>query len=111
MSYPIPGAALDDRLAFVGTSGSGKTYNAGTGVERLLQARARVCIPDPLGVWWGLALQPSGKKPSSFRDRKRDAEITAAGIKAMRYSGSNIHRYTERVVEQILAGLPARGAL
>jgi hypothetical protein len=34
MTFPIPDAALDDRLGFVGTAGSGKTYNAGTGVER-----------------------------------------------------------------------------
>lgn len=49
--HPIPSAALDDRLAFVGTAGSGKTYNAGTAVERLLTSGARVVIPDPLGVW------------------------------------------------------------
>ena len=30
MTHPIPKEALDDRLAFVGTSGSGKTYSAGT---------------------------------------------------------------------------------
>ena len=34
--YPIPTDALDDRLAFVGTSGSGKTYAAGTAVEKIL---------------------------------------------------------------------------
>ncbi len=50
MSYPIPSAALDDRLAFVGTSGSGKTYAAGTAVERLLAATAKVVIVDPLDV-------------------------------------------------------------
>lgn len=32
MTYPIPNAALDDRLDWLGTSGSGKTYNAGGGV-------------------------------------------------------------------------------
>jgi ABC-type dipeptide/oligopeptide/nickel transport system ATPase component len=31
--HPIPAAALDDRLGFIGTSGSGKTYNAGSAVE------------------------------------------------------------------------------
>lgn len=36
MAFPIPDAALDDRLGFVGTSGSGKTYNAGAAVERLI---------------------------------------------------------------------------
>lgn len=55
MSYPIPKDALDGRLAFVGTAGSGKTYNAGTGVEMLLLRDARVVIADPLGVWWPTA--------------------------------------------------------
>lgn len=66
MTYPIPVRALDDRLAFVGTAGSGKTYNAGSGVERLLHKSARVVIADPLGVWWGLRLKPDGKTASAF---------------------------------------------
>lgn len=65
MSYPIPDVALDDRLGWIGTSGSGKTYNAGGGVERLLQSGARVVIVDPLDVWWGLRLTASGE-PSRF---------------------------------------------
>lgn len=64
MKHPIPNAALDDRLFFGGTAGSGKTYNAGSAVERLLSKKARVVIPDPLGVWWGLRLSADGKKPS-----------------------------------------------
>jgi len=63
---PIPVAALDDRLGFIGTSGSGKTYNAGGAVERLLGRRARVVIVDPLGVWWGLRLLADGKTPSPY---------------------------------------------
>lgn len=62
----IPESALDDRLAFVGTSGSGKTYGAGTAVERLLASRARVVIVDPLDVWWGLRLREDGVTPSIF---------------------------------------------
>lgn len=54
-SANIPTEALDDRLAFVGTSGSGKTYAAGTAVERLLSAGAKVVITDPLDVWWASA--------------------------------------------------------
>lgn len=61
-AYPIPAAALDDRLAWIGTSGSGKTYNAGGGVERLLASGARVVIVDPLDVWWGLRLSADGEK-------------------------------------------------
>jgi len=64
--HPIPEEALDDRLAFVGTAGSGKTYNAGSCVERLLAAKARVVVIDPLGVWWGLRLKSDGKRESSF---------------------------------------------
>ena len=59
--HPIPEKALDDRLGYVGTAGSGKTYNAGSGVERLLHRKSRVIIPDPLGVWYGLRLAPNGK--------------------------------------------------
>lgn len=60
--YPIPAEALDDRLGWIGTSGSGKTYNAGGGVERLLASGARVVIVDPLDVWWGLRLKADGDK-------------------------------------------------
>lgn len=59
--HPIPHQALDDRLAFVGTSGSGKTYAAGTAVERLLDIGARVVIVDPLDVWYGLRLKKDGR--------------------------------------------------
>lgn len=60
-AYPIPGAALDDRLAFVGTSGSGKTYAAGTAVERILTGGGKVVIVDPLDVWYGLRVKPNGR--------------------------------------------------
>ena len=63
---PIPDSALDDRLGFVGTAGSGKSYNAMGRVERLLAKRARVCCVDPLGVFWGLRLLPDGKTESGF---------------------------------------------
>jgi uncharacterized protein len=62
----IPSAALDDRLGFLGTAGSGKTYAAGTAVECLLDRKSRVVIIDPLGVWWGLRLKPDGKTPSPY---------------------------------------------
>lgn len=66
MKFPISNDALDDRIAFVGTAGSGKTYNACAAVERLLERKARVVIIDPLGAWWGLRLSADGKKPSPF---------------------------------------------
>lgn len=66
MTLPIPDVALDDRLGFVGTAGSGKSYTAMGRVERLLAKRARVCCIDPLGVFWGLRLKPDGKTASGF---------------------------------------------
>lgn len=66
MAHPIPKEALDDRLAFVGTAGSGKTYNAGSCVERLLASKARAVVIDPLGVWWGLRLKADGVTASGF---------------------------------------------
>lgn len=65
VSYPIPDAALDDRLAFIGTSGSGKTYNAGSAIEKIIASGSRAVIVDPLGVWWGLRLTAEGQ-PSRF---------------------------------------------
>lgn len=61
-SFPIPDAALDDRLGFVGTAGSGKTYNSSAAVERLIESGARVVVVDPLDVWWGLRLSADGKR-------------------------------------------------
>lgn len=43
MAYPIPTEAFDDRLAFVGTSGSGKTYATLGALARVLRSGA----PNP----------------------------------------------------------------
>lgn len=59
----LPAAALDERVAIVGTAGSGKTYAAKGWVERLLQQGARICVVDPLGVWWGLRADADGVRP------------------------------------------------
>ncbi len=59
----LPLSALDERVAIVGTSGSGKTYAAKGMVELLLDQQARVCVVDPLGVWWGLRAGADGMAP------------------------------------------------
>jgi DNA helicase HerA-like ATPase len=73
--------ALDDRVAIVGTAGSGKTYAAKGFVERLLASGARVAIVDPLGVWWGLRASADGFGPGYpvvvFGGRHADVAITA----------------------------------
>ncbi len=56
----LPLSALNGRLTIVGTSGSGKTYAAKGLVERLMDAGGRVCVVDPLGVWWGLRAGADG---------------------------------------------------
>lgn len=61
MKPPLPDAALDDRLAIVGRSGYGKTNAGKVLAEKLLAAKARVCIIDPTDAWWGLRLLPNGK--------------------------------------------------
>jgi len=63
---PIPTAALDDRLAFIGTSGSGKTFAAKGRVELLLHKKHRVVVVDPLDVWFGLRLGSDGKPGGGF---------------------------------------------
>jgi hypothetical protein len=63
----LPVAALDQRLAVVGTSGSGKTYATKGLIERLMQEGARVCVVDPLGVWWGMRLAADGLSPARHR--------------------------------------------
>ncbi len=77
----LPADALDDRIAIVGTAGSGKTYAAKGFVERLLETGARVAIVDPLGVWWGLRASADGSAPGYpvvvFGGRHADVPITA----------------------------------
>lgn len=67
MGFPIPRDALDDRLAIVGTAGSGKTYLTLGAIEHLFAKKARVIAIDPLGVMWGLRLCVDGKTPSPFQ--------------------------------------------
>jgi hypothetical protein len=82
-SPPVVLAAetLDDRIAIVGTAGSGKTYAAKGFVERLLESGARVAIADPLGVWWGLRASADGSAPRYpvvvFGGRHSDVPITS----------------------------------
>ena len=66
MTLPIPAAALDHHLAFLGKTGSGKTSTAKLAVEQIVARRpdARVCVLDPIkSDWWGLTSSADGKKP------------------------------------------------
>lgn len=56
-----PDAADNEHVAFVGRTGSGKTFAAKGRVEHALEAGRRVCIVDPTGVWWGLRSLADGR--------------------------------------------------
>jgi hypothetical protein len=77
----LPADAFDDRIAIVGTAGSGKTYAAKGFVERLLDSGARVAVVDPLGVWWGLRASADGSAPGYpvivFGGKQADVPITS----------------------------------
>lgn len=57
----IPDAALQQHLAVLGKTGSGKTFAVKGLVEHLLELRRRVAIVDPTGAWWGLRSSRDGK--------------------------------------------------
>jgi Helicase HerA, central domain len=55
-------AVVTEKQAWLGISGSGKTYGVGKCVEELLEARAQVVIVDTVGNWYGLRLAADGKR-------------------------------------------------
>jgi hypothetical protein len=63
----LPAEVLQNHVAFLATSDAGKTYAAKTAIEDLLDAGARACVIDPKGVWYGMRLQPDGKKASRYQ--------------------------------------------
>lgn len=64
LSLPID--VVTQKAAFMGRTGSGKTYAATKLAELLLRAGAQVVAIDPVGVWWGLRLNADGKTPSDL---------------------------------------------
>lgn len=61
---PLPPAAVTQKFACLGISGSGKTYGAGKFTETLLDAGAQVVVVDTIGNWGqGLRLAADGKRP------------------------------------------------
>ena len=57
----IPKAALNQHIAILGKTGSGKTFAAKGIVEHLLDEGRQVCVLDPTGAWWGMRLGADGK--------------------------------------------------
>jgi len=62
----LPLNAVTQKFAFLGRTGSGKTYGASKMAEEMLLAGAQVIVIDPMGVWYGLRLDADGKHPSGI---------------------------------------------
>jgi len=62
----LPLEAVTQKLAWIGTTGSGKTYGASKLAELMWDAGAPFIALDPVGVWYGLRLAADGKKPSDI---------------------------------------------
>lgn len=107
MAHPIPESALDDRLAFVGTSGSGKTYAAGTAVERILTTGAKIVVVDPLDVWYGLRVKADGVRQAFpviiFGGGHADIPITE-------HAGSVIGEAVASMAESCIVSLSTLGS-
>jgi uncharacterized protein DUF87 len=59
----LPLEVVTQKLAFLGTSGGGKTYGASRLAELMLEARAQIVVIDPVGVWYGLRVGAGGRGP------------------------------------------------
>jgi hypothetical protein len=59
----LPVDAVTQKMAWLGRTGSGKTYGATKLAELMIEAMAQVVAIDPVGVWWGLRLAANGKDP------------------------------------------------
>jgi hypothetical protein len=57
---------LSQKLAFMGSNGSGKTYGLMKILEEILRRNGWVIVFDPVGIHYGLRLDESGKKPSDL---------------------------------------------
>jgi len=58
----LPANVVTQKLAFLGRTGSGKTYAASKLAELMLDAGAQVIVLDAVGVWYGLRLDSDGKR-------------------------------------------------
>lgn len=63
-TFPVETAT--QKLAWLGTTGSGKTYGASKMAEQMWYEGAQFVVLDPVGVWYGLRLAADGKSPSKL---------------------------------------------
>lgn len=61
MPFFLPENAINQHIAILGKTGSGKTWTAKTIVEHALDKNRQVCVLDPTAAWFGLRLGADGK--------------------------------------------------
>lgn len=59
----MPMDAATQKFAFLGRTGTGKSYAASKLAEQLLLNRAQIVALDPVGIWYGLRIGADGKSP------------------------------------------------
>lgn len=60
--HAFPAAVLEQHLAVLGKTGSGKTSSAKLAIEQAVAGGARVCVLDPIkSDWWGLTSSRDGR--------------------------------------------------
>lgn len=57
----VPLDLVTEKLAWIGVTGSGKSYGAMKTAEELWAQHAQFVVLDPVGVWYGLRLAKDGK--------------------------------------------------
>lgn len=56
----IPVHAVTEKIAFLGRTGTGKTYAAMKLAEQMLDADAQILVLDAVGKWYGLRVAGAG---------------------------------------------------
>lgn len=63
MKLQVPVEILQQHVAVLGKTGSGKTSTAKLAIEQVVAEGARVCVLDPIkSDWWGLTSSVDGKR-------------------------------------------------
>jgi hypothetical protein len=62
-SFALPVEAVTQKQAFLGRTGSGKSYAAMKVAEEMHAAGGQIVVIDVVGVWWGLRLAADGVSP------------------------------------------------
>lgn len=60
---PAPIDVVTSTFAILAVRGAGKTYTASVLAEEIVTAGQRVCVFDPVGVWWGMRSAADGVGP------------------------------------------------